>query len=211
MLLSATYRQQSRVANPRAEMVDAENRLFWRSNRRRLEGEAVRDAALFVSGALNPQLGGPSFRDVTAARNDKSKNDEFTAPTGEFSENTCRRSIYRLWARSGNHPLMECLDCPDPTVAAPRRSQTITPLQALSLLNNSFMEQCAKRCAERVRRDLGGSTDDVSAQVTRAYSILLHREPTAAERNLTEPFVREQGLEQLCLTLFNGNEFLYVE
>jgi hypothetical protein len=215
IVTSATYRQSSQVESPQAEQIDADNRLLWRANRRRLEGEAVRDAALFVSGALNPKLGGPSFRDVTTARNAKSKNEEFTTPTNEFSEETCRRSIYRLWARSGNHPLMECLDCPDPSVAAPRRAQTITPLQALSLLNNGFMEQCAARCAERVRGEVGGtdrhSIDDVSAQVTQLYRLLFQREPTVRERELTESFVREQGLEQLGLTLFNANEFVYVD
>ena len=68
MLLSATYRQQSRVVNAQAEQSDAENRLYWRANRRRLEGEAIRDAVLAASGALNPQLGGPSFRDVQVQR-----------------------------------------------------------------------------------------------------------------------------------------------
>ncbi|HTN77702.1 MAG TPA: PSD1 and planctomycete cytochrome C domain-containing protein, partial [Pirellulaceae bacterium] len=144
MVTSQTYRQASQVRSPAAEKVDAENRLLWRANRRRLEGEAVRDAVLSVSGALNPQLGGPSFRDVTVKLN---QNHEFTGPTGEFTPDTCRRSVYRLWARSGNHPLLEGLDCPDPTVMVPRRARTITPLQALSLLNNRFMEQAAQRFA----------------------------------------------------------------
>ncbi len=52
---SAAYRQESRVRGERAEGLDADNRLLWRANRRRLEGEAVRDAALAVSGALNRQ------------------------------------------------------------------------------------------------------------------------------------------------------------
>jgi hypothetical protein len=168
----------------------------------------VRDSVLLVSGALNLRLGGPSYRDVQTSRNEKSKNDEFTLPSEEFSGDTCRRSIYRLWARSGNHPLMECLDCPDPAVASPRRTQTITPLQALSLLNNGFIEECAKRCAERVRREAG---DTAGEEVDRLYSLLFNRAPRHEERQLTEAFVHEHGLEQLCLTLFSSNEFLYVD
>ena len=48
---SATYRQASQVRNEAAQAVDADNQLLWRANRRRLEGEAVRDAALAAAGA----------------------------------------------------------------------------------------------------------------------------------------------------------------
>ena len=147
IVMSATYRQQSQISSESAENVDANNHLLWRANRRQLEGEAVRDAILLVSGALNPNIGGESFRDVHV---DLETNHEFTDPTNEFSENNCRRSVYRLWARSGNNPLMECLDCPDPTVMSPIRAHTITPLQALSLLNNPFVDQCAEAFAERI-------------------------------------------------------------
>jgi hypothetical protein len=205
IVTSHAYRQQSQVQSHRAEQVDADNRLLWRANRRQLEGESVRDAALFVSGSLNPQLGGPSFRDVHV---DLKQNHEFTTPTNEFNPDTCRRSIYRLWARSGNHPLMDCLDCPDPTVAAPRRNRTITPLQALSLFNNGFMEQSAARFAERVRGDAG---DEITAQVTHACELAFGRRPTPPELELLTAFVTEHGLDQACLTLLNSNEFLYID
>ncbi|HUG93719.1 MAG TPA: DUF1553 domain-containing protein [Planctomycetaceae bacterium] len=208
ILGSATYRQHSRVVNDRAGQTDADNRLLWRANRRRLEGEAVRDAILAVSGALNPQMGGPSYRDVKVGGGVMGTNAEFTEPTGEFSESTRRRTIYRLWARSGNLPMLEALDCPDPTVMIPRRTQTITPLQALSLLNNGFSERCAGMFAERVRGEAG---EEVGRQIDRAWQLAVGRAPRDAERAAAEPFVREFGLEQLCLTLFNTNEFLFVE
>ena len=47
-----------KTANP--QTVDPENRLLWRMNRRRLEGETARDAMLAVSGRLNARAGGPS-------------------------------------------------------------------------------------------------------------------------------------------------------
>ena len=49
-------------ANEAAQTTDRGNRLLWRMNRRRLEGEAVRDAVLAVSGKLNRQQGGPAVR-----------------------------------------------------------------------------------------------------------------------------------------------------
>ena len=59
ILLSATY-QQSSEASPAALAQDAENHLFSRQNRTRLEGEIIRDSLLAISGQLNRQLGGPS-------------------------------------------------------------------------------------------------------------------------------------------------------
>jgi hypothetical protein len=208
IVTSAAYRQHSNVSNPQAESVDGDNRLLWRVNRRRLEGEVIRDAVLAVSGALNPKLGGPSYRDMKVDSGVMGTNSEFTDPTGEFSEDTCRRTIYRLWARSGNNPMLESLDCPDPSVMSPQRTETITPVQALSLLNNAFMEECAKRFAERVRREAGESAD---AQVGRAYALALARAPRAKELEIARTFVQRRGMEQFCLVLLNTNAFLYVD
>ena len=206
LVTSAAYRQETRSRDDRAEGLDAENRLLWRANRRRLEGEAVRDAALVVSGALNRQVGGPSFRDVAVKLG--TQNHEFTDPTGEFSDAANRRTLYRLWARSGNHPLLEALDCPDPSVMAPRRTRTVTPIQALSMTNNPFMEKCAERFAARLRRDAG---DDAAGQVERAWRLAFSRSPADREARAARSFVAKQGLAELCLVLFNANEFLYID
>jgi hypothetical protein len=205
LVTSATYRQASTVVNEDAESVDAENRLLWRFPTRQLEGEAVRDAALAVSGALERRLGGPSYRDVEVKLK---QNHEFTDPTNEFSPQTCRRTIYRLWARSGNHPLLQSLDCPDPSVMMPSRPGTITPVQALSLMNNAFMENCAQRFSDRVRSESAG--DSVAHQVRHAYRLALAREPTDPESTLAESFIADHGLAQFCLVLLNTNEFLFV-
>ncbi len=208
IVCSATYRQASRVRNPRAEGFDAENQLLWRANRRRLEGEAVRDAMLAVAGALNEKVGGPSFQDITLNKKGVNGNHEFTDPTGEFSEAVNRRTIYRLWARSGNHPLLESLDCPDPSVMMPKRTRTITPVQALAMENDSFVEHCASRAANRVRAEVG---DDPARQVARAWFLTLARLPVDRETQLARSFVASRGLDQLLLVLFNTNEFLFVD
>jgi hypothetical protein len=202
---SATYRQRSNVRNSQAESFDADNKLLWRMNPRRLEGEAVRDAVLKVSGALNPQVGGPSFRDITIK---VGMNHEFTEPTEEFSDAVNRRTVYRLWARSAGLPMLDSLDCPEPSVMSPVRTKTITPVQALSLLNSRFSENCAERFAERVRREAG---EDRAKQVSGAYRLALGREPNDRESALASGFVERRGLAQFCIVLFNTNEFLYVE
>ena len=205
IVTSATYRQLSNVHNVAAEEKDGDNRLLWRTNARRLDGESTRDAMLAVSSALNPKPGGPGFYDVKA----KLEHDHtFSDPTGEFNAEVNRRTVYRLWARCGNNPLLESLDCPDPSVMLPRRSQTITPVQSLSLLNNRFIEQCAQSLAERIRRDTG---DDVDQQVRDIYQLLLLRKPEARELALARTFVQKQTLLQLCVVMLNTNEFLFVE
>ena len=204
ILRSASYRQASQVKNPTAEGIDADNQLLWRGNRHRLEGEELRDATLMVSGALNPAIGGPSYRDVKVALEN---NHTFTDPTGEFSDTANRRTLYRLWARSGNNPLLESFDCPDPAVMAPRRAATITPVQALSMLNDSYVEKCAEKFAERVKRDSG---DDRDRQIDRAWRLTMARTPSDREREISRKFLAERGLTSFALALFNANEFIFI-
>src|SRR5262249_47283661 len=58
-LTPAAYRKASRADGAAGRTADEENRLLWRMNRRRLEGESLRDALLAVSGVLNAKAGGP--------------------------------------------------------------------------------------------------------------------------------------------------------
>lgn len=204
---SATYRQRSDLAPEAALARDADNRLLWRGPRRQLEGEAVRDSVLAVSGLLNRQLGGPSFHDVATER--RGRDDIFKEPVNDFRPDNLRRSIYRLWARSGNHPLLLALDCPDPSVAVPRRARTITPLQALGLLHNPLLEHAAEAFASRLTDAMPGA-GGIELAAT-AWREALGREPTREELSLAESFLNDHGLEQLCLVLFNHVDFLVVE
>ena len=107
---------------------------------------------------------------------------------------------------SAKSPLLDGLDCPDPSVKAPRRASTTTPLQALGLMNNSFVHRQAQRFAERLRREAG---DEVGAQVGRAYLLALGRPATDTEARRATALAREHGLESVCWVLFNSSEFLY--
>src|SRR6185369_15252356 len=57
IVLSSAY-MQSAADDPIKSKIDPDNKLYWRANRRRLEGEAIRDSALSVTGKLNPRMGG---------------------------------------------------------------------------------------------------------------------------------------------------------
>ena len=204
IVTSATYRQVSRPA-PQGAQIDADNRLVWQQALKRLDAETFRDTVLAVSGELDLRLGGPGFRDFkVSSAGDNETYTVFDAVGPEFN----RRSLYRTCVRSGTSPLLDTLDCPDPSVATPRRSATSTPLQALTLLNDVFIEHYAGKFAERLVRE---APDNRPAQVRRAFALALARFPTDEETGFGERFVAERGLAQFCVVLFNTNEFMFVE
>ncbi len=204
IVTSAAYRQSSRgVAKSAA--IDADNRLVWRRPAQRLEAETFRDAMLAVSGDLDLKLGGPGYRDFKIS--EAGNNDTFTvfdAIGPEFN----RRSLYRTGVRSGTSPLLDTLDCPDPSVPTPRRSVTTTPLQALSLLNDTVIEHYASRFAERLQRE---APNDTTAQIRRAFMLAFGRQATPEEVTLGQRVAKEHGLNQLCIVIFNASEFLFID
>jgi hypothetical protein len=201
ILLSSTYRQSSQY-NPQAAQVDADNRWLWRFAPQRLEGEAVRDAMLMVSGRLNPRVGGPSFRPFQLTV----FNSNFYTLVDADEPDLNRRTVYRMQVNSAKNALLDSLDCPDPSVKAPRRSTTTTPLQALGLMNNSFVLRQAGLFAERAKKEAG---DDRHAQVALAYRLALGRAPTTREAERAEKLAADHGLESVCWVLLNASEFLY--
>jgi hypothetical protein len=200
---SAAYRRSSRILEPGLK-VDAANRLLWRKSPQRLEAEALRDTLLQLAGELQGTLYGPGFYDFeTHIRN--SQFYELRDPAGPTFQ---RKSIYRTWVRSGRSPFLDVFDCPDPSTKTPQRAVTTTPLQALSLLNNSFVLRVADQFADRVAREAGPEVGD---QVHRAFDLALGRPPDAAEHQLCSALVREHGLHELCRVLCNSSELLYVD
>jgi hypothetical protein len=200
---SSTYRQAS-THDEKAAAIDADTILLWRYPPRRLEAEAVRDAMLAVSGELNPAMGGPSFRPFTTT----SFNATFYHPIDRDDPEFNRRTVYRMNVNSGKEALLDAFDCPSPSVKTPTRGETITPLQALSLMNNSFVQRQAERLAERALEGAGG---DTVVAVDRAYERALGRRPTDEERLAAVAAARDRGLESVCWALLNASEFLYVQ
>ena len=203
IVTSATYRQSSAL-DADAAAIDADNRLLWRFAPRRLEAEAVRDAMLTASGKLNPQSGGPSDRPFRIETFNSAFYILFDDDRPEFN----RRSVYRMNVNSAKDPVLDVLDCPDPSVKTPRRNTTTTPLQALTMMNNPFIDRMATSFASRVKREAG---DDSSVQVVLAYRLALGRSPTEVERGRAVPVARDAGLKAVCWALFNSSEFAYVK
>lgn len=205
LLNSATYRQSSRH-DPRAAQIDSENKLLWRMNRRRLEAEAIRDAALAVSGRLDLAMCGPGFQDFVIEKPEHSPHYQYHLHDAR-DPRTHRRSIYRFIVRSQQQPFMTILDCADPSMQVAKRNQTLTPLQSLALLNNQFMLAMAESFAVR----LEALSSDLSRQIELAYSIALARAPLPNEAERMMQYAREHGLANACRMILNLNEFIFVD
>ncbi len=203
IVMSAAYQQQSTSHNDNAGRLDAQNRLLWRQNPRRLDAESVHDAVLSVAGTLNPTMGGPGYRDFNFTEAYAPIYDYITPDKPEL----LRRSIYRFVVRTTPHQFMSTLDCPDPANFTPVRAQTTTALQALTLSNNEFMLQQAANLVTRIENE----TDSRTAAIRRAFQLCLQREPKTEEQSAATHLVAEQGLFALCRMLINTNEFVYVD
>ena len=120
---------------------------------------------------------------------------------------TFRRTIYGFNVRSVPNPFLECLDGADPNLSTPVRSATVTPLQALTLLNDPFMIDQAQRFAGKLRQ----SHRDAVGQIRQAFLEILGRVPTPEEQGLLVEYAAHQGLADLCRYLMNANEFLFID
>lgn len=177
IVLSATYRQSSRVTPLLAER-DPANRLLARGPRGRLPAETVRDNALAIGGLLVEKVGGPSVKpwqppglweDVSVERRDS-----YVPDRGEGAH---RRSMYTFWKRTCPPPGMTTFDAPDRETCVARRGRTNTPLQALVLMNDPTYLEAARGLATRLLAEPGDDAD----RVARAWLQAVGRTPTADE------------------------------
>ena len=209
---SSAYQQMS-APNAAGLSADPDNRLLWRMNRKRMEGETIRDATLAVTGSLNPKLGGRSVRvpiepEVYDLIFTESERDGLWPVDPDKSVQN-RRSIYLYNKRSVRLPLLSAFDQPDAITSCPVRPTSTHPLQALSLFNSSFMQEQSQAFAGRLRTECQGSGS--GCEIRTAWRLALSRPPTAAEQRLSRAFLAKGGtIAEMCLALLNRNEFVYV-
>jgi hypothetical protein len=216
MVTSAAYCQDSRIdrdgpAHQRALQADPDDRLLWHARRRRLEGEAIRDAQLLVSGGLNPRMFGPSARPPLPAGISK-----YAWKPDERTEDHNRRSVYVLARRNMRFPLFDAFDLPDMHNSCARRLPTTTAPQALALLNGEFTRQRARCLAELLLAQHGS---DDRALIGQAYRLAWGRPATDDELGHAQRFLdsqaqrvgRADAVADLCQAVLISNEFLYVD
>ncbi|MDP2055878.1 MAG: PSD1 and planctomycete cytochrome C domain-containing protein [Acidobacteriota bacterium] len=149
---------------------DGGNRLYWRANRHRMSAEQIRDSILFVSGALDTRVGGPSV------------------PLTPLAD---RRTVYGKVSRYKLDEFLQLFDFPSPSQTAEGRFATSVPLQRLFFMNSDFMQQHAERVAEQVADE-----PDDAARIAVVYRKLFGRVPTAEETKAGRDFLQAEALKQ---------------
>jgi hypothetical protein len=217
ILLSSTY-QMSSAYDARAAEVDPQNRLHWRTDVRRLEAEAIRDALLAVSDTLDPAMGGP----VLHVPNRGYLFDHTSRDTTRYDSR--RRSLYLPVIRNHLYDVFQLFDAPDATVLNGDRATTTVAPQALFMMNSDLAAQASESLAAgllqrseadeaRVQRlylkaygrnATGAEVDKAKALLTDCERLLRDRERDAAKRRL-------QAWTCLTQVIVAANEFIYVQ
>jgi len=205
IVMSHTYRQTSSL-NGHDVSSDADNQFFSHQNRRKLDAEAVRDSILLVSGKMDFKMGGPGYQDFIIEKPDHSPHYLYGLHDPEDPASH-RRSVYRFIVRSQQQPFMTALDCADPSMRIDKRNESLSPLQALAMMNNGLTVTMAAHFAERVRSEGG----DLNAQVKRAFVLAMARVPSAEELTALSQYAAKEGLQNTCRLIMNLNEFSFVD
>ena len=181
---------------------DATSSLLWRFPPRRVEAEVIRDGILLASGKLNREMGGRSYR----IHNVKKTYAQWKV-TDNFGPETWRRMIYQERMRRVDDQIFTAFDFPDCGQVRAKRPVSTTPLQALNLMNSSFVVDQAKHLAKRAQNESGGN---LKASVSRAFELIFSRKPEKEELKASLLIARDRGLEIVCRALMNSNEFAFL-
>ncbi|MDA7916431.1 DUF1553 domain-containing protein, partial [Verrucomicrobia bacterium] len=163
-----------------------------------------------ISGRLNRKTGGPGFRPplpqevtVTLLKNQW--------PVTKDAKEHRRRSVYLFARRNLRFPMFAVFDRPDALASCARRDRSTTAIQSLTLFNSDFSFECAHALA----KTLINKEDRIEG----AYESILGRAPSKVERDTISEFLSvakakgtssQEATTDLCLSLFNLNEFIYV-
>ena len=214
LVLSRTYQLSSEHGEALRD-ADPENRLLARHQRRRLDAEILRDAMLAATGdlILEPARGSLiQHRDVLINE------------LPSLHQPSQHRSVYLLMLRNSMPPELTPFNLPDATTVTGRRDTSTRTIQSLYLLNNPFLVTQSKRFAERLEK----SSLDTTVRIRNAYLSALAREPSTAEMERAQDFLRDADLmlvsakndgdeplsdawAAFCQSLLSGSEFRYVD
>jgi cytochrome c553 len=207
IMLSNTYRASS-VADEAGLQKDPENRYLGRMNRRRLDGDAVRDTVLSVAGTLNLKMGGVGVIPPLTKEEIQAARMPHLWPANPDPNEHNRRSIYLQMKRSLTLPMLQIFDAPDTATSCPRRESSTVAPQALALMNSEFSVAQAAQFAARIKKQAG---EDPQTSLECGWRLAFGRSPTAEERQTALDYLSRNSLERLCLLMFNMSEFIYVD
>jgi hypothetical protein len=170
IMLSDAYQRSSMAGDhPNNVKADPENRFYWRFQRRRLEGESIRDSILAASGSLDRTAGGPPVENTAGA-----------------DSKSLRRTVYfATYPESGGRSqFMETFDAPD-ACDAYKRTSSIVPQQALAMVNSDLIHSQSQVLAAKLWASAKTTDGDLAksnqAFVRMLFETCLSRPPTALE------------------------------
>ena len=201
LVLSDAFKRSNQPSEVGLEK-DATSSLLWRFPPRRVEAEVIRDGILLASGKLNREMGGRSYR----IHNVKKTYAQWQV-IDNFGPETWRRMIYQERMRRVDDQIFTAFDFPDCGQVRAKRPVSTTPLQALNLMNSSFVVDQAKHLAKRAQKESEGN---LKASVVRAFELVFSRKPENEELKASLLIARDQGLEIVCRALINSNEFAFL-
>ena len=212
IVLSRTY-QMSAIANEEAIQADPKNNLWHHRPPKRLEGEAIRDSLLAMSGRLDRTLfGEPIPIHLTSFMDGRGR----PGQSGPL-DGSGRRSIYISVRRNFISPFMLAFDTPVPFSTMGRRNVSNVPAQALILMNDPFVVEQAKLWAERAMKEIPKPDDRLRWMYLTAFS----RPPSSQEAAVALAYVTSQGTRQdapkeldlwtdIAHALINTKEFIFL-
>ena len=222
LMTSTVYRQSSKShsGGHHGRPLDADNRLLWRMNLRRLDAEALRDAVLTVSGRANTVMGGAPVSLIVSG------NGLQTVARDNLAA-SARRSIYLLSRRSNPVTFLRLFDYPIIDVNCVQRATSTTPLQALAMINSDFLTAAASQLTERANGP-GEGNRSLEQRIDAVYWRTFSRPATPIEiKRGTEHVKQLQGIyqnsgvdsstairrsfEDFVHMLLCSHEFLYVD
>ncbi len=219
LMTSQTYRMSSNPADPGAEEKDPQDLLLHRMPLRRLEGEAIRDAILAVSGQMNPAMFGPPVPVFLTAFMEGRGRPGQCGPL----DGAGRRSIYQEVRRNFLPPMMRAFDFPVPYTTIGRRTASNVPAQSLVLMNDPFVLSEASAWANRL---LANKQLTPEERIALMYETIFSRPPLANEGLAAMDFLHQQALAyhlkpqqadtdprlwaDLCHVLMNVKEFIFL-
>lgn len=181
IVMSSTYQQAATLPqrDDRRWEIDPDNRLWWRSDRKWVAAEAIRDSVLAISGELNPTRFGSRIR--------KGTNSDYA-----YEHDPYIRSVYLPVFRNSIPELLEAFNYTDPSYVTGQRGRAIVAQQALLILNHPWFSD---RAAAAAQRNLAVNPHDRSQQIEYAFLQTLSRLPTTSELQSATAFV--SSIQQL--------------
>ncbi len=169
IMLSAVYQLSDEFSQANHD-IDSGNRLYWRANRRRMDAEQIRDSLLYVAGALDKKMFGPSV------------------PLNPFE---ARRTVYGKVSRYKLDEYLQLFDFPSPNMTAEQRFSTNVPSQRLFFMNSDFVQQQGELLAQRV-----ASEPTTAARIEKAYRLVYGRAPTPEEIRIGIDYLKAEPMKE---------------